>query len=157
MGDAWMGYAAGLAAGLVLAWCCARRPRLVAALRERLRRSRRGPRFALELPVGGSLRLVAQPAYGQGAGSGYLVPMGKERHPMELALPPDSELQVLLGGRRLTSEMQRAYEDYLRLRSALGWLMDLEPDNEVAIAMVRGDTARAEMRLMRMLRESVQT
>jgi hypothetical protein len=121
-----------------------------------LRRRKRSASRALALqpgPEAPHLRRSSTGAYIARLRQGYGVPMAKDTPLLDPRAFEDDALQGLLAGRHLSRDVQRAYEDYLRLRSALGWLMDLEPDNEVAIAMVRGDTSRAEMRLVRLLRD----
>jgi len=41
-------------------------------------------------------------------------------------------------------ELRRAWDDYRRLREAMEWLQALEPDNDVALAMVGRDLSRRE-------------
>ena len=82
----------------------------------------------------------------------YPVAMAKETSILERGLVDAGHLEAMLVGRVLSREAQRAYEDYLRLRGALDWLLDLDPANELAISMVGSDVRRAEKGLLELLR-----
>ena len=91
-------------------------------------------------------------AYIRRLARGYPVDMAKETSILERGLVDAGHLEAMLVGRVLSREAQRAYEDYLRLRGALDWLLDLDPANELAISMVGSDVRRAEKGLLELLR-----
>jgi hypothetical protein len=150
MGGEVFRWSAGVLVGFLSCWI-ALRWLLAWRARRRLSASRAVALVPSHMPL--HLRQLLKDAYIAVLRRSYGLPMAKDTRLIDPRATDEEALAAMLAGRRLSSDVQRAYEDYLRLKSALGWLMDLEPDNEVAIAMVRGDTSRAEVRLVRLLRD----
>ncbi len=70
--------------------------------------------------------------------------MAKDTRIAEGWLPPLDEELSLAGVDRPTPQLRRCWDDYRRMREAYEWLQELEPDNLVALAMMRRDLQARE-------------
>jgi hypothetical protein len=69
--------------------------------------------------------------------------MAKDTRTADWSVPRTEELS-LEGIPHPSPELRRSWDDYRRMREAMEWLQELEPDNEVALAMMRHDLTRRE-------------
>ena len=65
--------------------------------------------------------------------------MAKDTRIADVYPVPLGEELSLEGIERPTQELRRCWDDYRRMREACEWLQELEPDNLVALAMMRRD------------------